>query len=83
MAASAVVVLSLVFVIPVNADAPAEGTVVEGVSVPGIVQGTTRAQIETSVGPPGNWVSNNDPPANESCRFDMKVGRPQPASQYR
>ena len=36
MATLVVVLLSLVLAIPVMADAPAEGTVYEGVSVPGI-----------------------------------------------
>jgi hypothetical protein len=74
MAILAVVLFSLVVTIPVLADAPAEGTVVEGVSVPGIALGDTRAQVEASVGPPSNCVSNNDPPTMESCRFDVEGG---------
>lgn len=37
---------------PVLADAPAEGTVVEGVSVPGVALGDTRAQVEAAYGSP-------------------------------
>lgn len=37
---------------PVSADAPAEGVVVEGVSVPGVALGDTRAQVEAAYGPP-------------------------------
>ena len=69
-----VVLLSLIVTIPVMADAPGEGTVVEGVSVPGIALGDSRAQVETSVGPPSNCVSNNDPPTMETCKFDVTGG---------
>ena len=37
---------------PVTAAAPAEGDVVEGVSVPGVALGDTRAQVEAAYGPP-------------------------------
>jgi len=47
-----VVLLSLAAVIPVLALAPTEGTVVEGVSVPGIALGDTRAQVEAAYGQP-------------------------------
>jgi hypothetical protein len=47
-----VVLISLAAVIPVLALAPAEGTVVEGVSVPGIALGDTRAQVEAAYGQP-------------------------------
>ena len=45
--------LSLVFVLPVSADAPAEGTVFEGVGVPGVDLGFTRAQVTVAYGGPG------------------------------
>jgi len=57
-----ILLAALVTVIPALADAPGEGTVNEGVSVPGIALGDTRAEVEASVGPPSNCVSNNDPP---------------------
>jgi len=47
-----VVLVSLVAAIPVLALVPAEGTVVEGVSVPGIALGNTRAQVEAANGQP-------------------------------
>lgn len=47
-----VVLVSLVAAIPVLALAPAEGSVVEGVSVPGISLGDTRAQVEAAYGQP-------------------------------
>ena len=69
-----VVLFSLVVAQPVLADAPAEGTVVEGVSVPGIALGDSRAQVDASVGPPSNCVSNNDPPTMDSCKYDVAGG---------
>ena len=47
-----VVIFSLAAAIPVLAAAPAEGTVFEGVSVPGIALGDTRAQVQTAYGDP-------------------------------
>ena len=69
-----VAILSLAVTVPVLAAAPAEGTVYEGVSVPGIALGDSRAEVEASVGPPSNCVSNNDPPTMESCKFDVEGG---------
>jgi hypothetical protein len=69
-----VVLLSLVIALPVLADAPGLGTVVEGESVPGIALGYTRAQVEGSYGPPGSCVSNNDPASKEVCSFDVDGG---------
>ena len=69
-----VVALSLTAALPVLADAPATGTVFEGVSVPGIALGDSRAQVEDSVGPPSSCRSNNDPPTMESCSFDVQGG---------
>jgi len=66
--------LSLVLALPVLADAPGEGTVVEGVNVPGIELGDSRAQVDASVGPSRGCVSNNDPPTMESCSFDVQGG---------
>jgi len=47
-----VLLVSLAAAVPVFALAPAEGTVVEGVSVPGIALGDTRAQVEAAYGQP-------------------------------
>ena len=69
-----VLILSLAITVPVLAAAPGEGTVVEGVSVPGIALGDSRAEVEASIGQPTNCVSNNDPPTMESCKFDVEGG---------
>jgi hypothetical protein len=68
------VLLSLVLALPVMADAPAVGTVYEGVSVPGIALGDSRAMVEASVGPPSYCRSNTDPSTMDSCRFDVEGG---------
>ena len=70
----AVLLVSLVLAIPVMADAPADGIVYEGVSVPGIALGDTRAVVDASVGPASYCRSNNDPPTMDSCRFDVEGG---------
>ena len=69
-----VVVLSLVLTLPALAAAPEQGTVYEGISVPGIALGDTRMEVDASVGPASNCVSNNDPPTMESCRYDVEGG---------
>jgi hypothetical protein len=69
-----VVIFSLALTVPVLADAPGEGTVYEGVSVPGIALGDSRAKVEASVGPHSQCRSNNDPPTMDSCRFDVEGG---------
>jgi hypothetical protein len=69
-----VVVLSLVLALPAFAAAPEQGTVYEGVSVPGIALGDSRMQVDASVGPASNCVSNNNPPTMESCRYDVAGG---------
>jgi hypothetical protein len=43
-----------------RADAPAEGTVVEGVSVPGITLGNTRAQVDAAYGQPRYCKDNKN-----------------------
>ena len=55
-----VVLTSLAIVIPVLGDAPAEGTVVEGVSVPGIALGYTRAQVDAAYGQPRYCKDNTN-----------------------
>lgn len=47
-----VVVMSLMIALPALAAAPATGTVVEGVSVPGVNLGDIRADVEAAYGPP-------------------------------
>lgn len=68
------VVLSLTPTVSALAAAPAEGIVVEGVSVPGIALGDSRAQVEAAYGTPRGCNSNNDPPTMESCSFDVVGG---------
>jgi hypothetical protein len=48
----AVVVVFAASVCPAFAAAPAQGVVVEGVSVPGVNPGDTRADVEAAYGPP-------------------------------
>ena len=69
-----VLLLSLMLTLSASAAAPAGGTVHEGVSVPGIVLGDTRAEVEANVGPHRSCVSNYDPPVMESCSFDVESG---------
>ncbi len=69
-----ILLASLLTVIPALADAPDEGTVYEGVSVPGILLGDTRADVEAAYGPPSSCRSNNDPDNMESCSFDVEGG---------
>lgn len=64
-----VIILSLAVMVPVLAAAPAEGTVVEGISVPGIALGDTRAEVEDSVGPCRGCNSTMG-----SCTFDVEGG---------
>jgi hypothetical protein len=70
----AVLVLSLAAVSVVFAGAPTEGTVFEGQSVPGITLGDTRAEVESSVGPPRNCSSVEAPGDYASCKFDVESG---------
>lgn len=51
-AAVIAILLSAILTVPVLADAPAEGVVMEGKSVPGLVLGATRAEVETAYGEP-------------------------------
>jgi hypothetical protein len=64
-----VLIFSLVVALPVLADAPGVGTVVEGESVPGISLGDTRAEVEESVGPRQGCNSTM-----ASCTFDVDGG---------
>jgi len=62
------ILLSALFTIPVLADAPSEGTVYEGVSVPGIALGDTRAQVEAAYGSPYYCAGAG------SCQFYVEGG---------
>jgi hypothetical protein len=57
----------LLTAIPALADAPAAGTVYEGVSVPGVALGDTRAQVDAAYGPPASCNS-------ASCDYNVEGG---------
>lgn len=68
----AVILLAVVLTVPTAlADAPATGTVVEGVSVPGIALGDTRVQVEAAYGGPASCTQT---PYYESCKYDVDGG---------
>jgi len=71
-----VVLISLTAAIPVLALAPAEGTVVEGVSVPGIALGDSRAQVEAAYGPPKSCTDmayyDGRRGLDGICKFDVE-----------
>jgi hypothetical protein len=69
-----VVLVSLVAAIPAFAAAPAEGTVFEGVSVPGIDLGDSREQVEAVYGPPRGCHDINVINDLASCSFDVEGG---------
>ncbi|MGD2079331.1 MAG: hypothetical protein PVH18_13185, partial [Chloroflexota bacterium] len=60
--------------IPALAAAPAEGTVYEGVRVPGIALGDSRTEVEASYGPPISCVNYNEPNDMAACKFDVEGG---------
>jgi hypothetical protein len=53
---------------------PAEGIVVEGVSVPGIALGFTRAQVEDAYGEPQSCQSSGSPGNKAYCSFPVSGG---------
>ena len=71
-----VVLISLAAAIPVLALAPAEGTVVEGVSVPGVALGDTRAQVEAEYGQPKSCTDmayyDGRRGLDGICKFDVE-----------
>lgn len=60
---------------PLEEDSPpVEGVVVEGVSVPGIALGSTRAQVENAYGEP-QWCQSSGNPGNQAyCSFPVDGG---------
>lgn len=58
---------------PALADAPATGTVVEGMSVPGVALGDTRAQVEAAWGAPV-YCQNVSGYDQGSCQFAAEGG---------
>jgi hypothetical protein len=69
-----IVAISLAVTVPVLAAAPAEGIVYEGISVPGIALGDSRAQIEAVNGPPRSCRDNNELGNLASCTYDVEGG---------
>jgi hypothetical protein len=54
---------------------PAEGIVVEGVSVPGIALGSTRAEVEEAYGDDTLWCQSNGAPGNRAyCAWAVTGG---------
>ncbi|MGB7874508.1 MAG: Ig-like domain-containing protein [Anaerolineales bacterium] len=70
---TAALLLALVAV-PVLADAPGTGVVIEGVSVPGAELGYNRAQVETAFGSPKFCQSVEVGGDMASCSFDVDGG---------
>ncbi len=59
---------------PVLAAAPANGVVIEGVSVPGAALGDTRSEIEAAIGQP-NWCQDVDVGGDQgACSFPIDGG---------
>jgi hypothetical protein len=72
------VTLSFLIAMPALADAPAEGLVVEGQSVPGIHLGGTRSQVDGAYGTPSFCQNqpyyNGSPGLNGICEFQVAGG---------
>jgi hypothetical protein len=68
------VALALVVAVPALADAPAEGLVVEGASVPGIALGFSRAQVQDAFGPPDSCQSVQVAGDLASCAYPVNGG---------
>ena len=69
LVALAILVLCLVLAAPVLADVPAEGIVEEGVGVPGIELGFSRAQVEAAYGEPYYCQAYSVPGDAAFCTF--------------
>jgi hypothetical protein len=67
-----VAALSLTAVVPVLAAAPATGTVIEGVSVPGVALGDTRAQVQAAYGAPYTCQSGSVPDDKAKCSYPVE-----------
>jgi hypothetical protein len=67
-----VAVLSLTVAVPALAHAPATGTVVEGVSVPGVALGDTRAQVQAAYGDPYTCQSGSVPGNQARCSYPVE-----------
>lgn len=69
-----VLLAALVAAMPVLAAVPTEGTVYEGVGVPGIELGYSRAEVEASYGQPYYCQTYALPGDNAACRFRASNG---------
>ena len=67
-----VVLFSLTAAIPALAHAPADGTVVEGVSVPGVALGDTRAQVQAAYGDPFSCTSGYNVDDDATCKYPVE-----------
>jgi hypothetical protein len=67
-----IVVLSLAVTVPVLAATPAEGTVVEGVSVPGVALGDTRAQVQAAWGDPYSCSKGYEVDDDANCSYPVE-----------
>jgi len=67
-----VVLICLTAAIPVLAAAPADGTVVEGDSVPGVALGDTRAQVQAAYGDPFSCTSGYNVDDDATCRYPVE-----------
>lgn len=70
----AILVLCLVVAVPVLADVPTEGIVEEGVRVPGIDLGFSRAQVEAVYGEPYYCQTYKVPGDAAACAFRANTG---------
>ncbi len=70
----AILLVSLVAAMPVLADAPMEGTVYEGNSVPGIALGFSRAEVEAAYGQPYYCQVHAFPDDFAFCTFPVSGG---------
>jgi len=60
--------------LPAFASAPAEGEVIEGLQVPGLVLGDSRAQVEAAIGSPDFCQSAEVAGDRASCSFPVEGG---------
>ena len=67
-----VVLFSLAAVIPVLAAAPATGTVHEGLSVPGVALGDTRAQVQEAWGDPASCTTGYEVDDDATCDYPVE-----------
>jgi hypothetical protein len=68
----AIILFSLVVTIPVLAHVPAEGTVIEGVSVPGVALGDTRVQVQAAWGDPASCTTGYEVDDDATCSYPVE-----------